>query len=330
MAEARNVSASVFRSGPTQIVPADEVAQIEIRLAVVVLNWNNAPDTIECLQSVRRHAPRVTTVVVDNASTDGGDRTIVESGLADAFLRNAANLGFAAGNNVGLHRALELGASIIMVLNNDTVITAGMFERLEATLGEESQRVVSPRIVYHEEPDVAWFAGGIFDHGWPRHLQPAELDADLPTVRPSEFLTGCCLMARREVWLNAGLFDEDYFLIFEDNDWSLRARQVGAALLVDDGAVVRHKVSRSFREGSAAMLGSYYFGRNGVIFLIRWQRPYAWHFLVCHVVLPLVRSIRSGGGRRSSVFALIGALTAFLGSRGPAGPRLTRLATLVS
>jgi GT2 family glycosyltransferase len=298
--------------------------------AVVILNWNSARDTIDCLRSLKVYAPYATTIVIDNASTDGSDIEIVGSGLASVFIRNETNVGFAAGNNVGLRRAIEMGAPSIMVLNNDTVVTPAMVDHLLKALSEGHGRAVSPRIVYDHKPETVWFAGGIFDEGWPRHLQPHELSGVARGLRGSAFLTGCCLLARREDWMRIGLFDEDFFLIFEDSDWSLRARKGGMLLLVCDDAILRHKVSGSFRQGPASMLGAYYFGRNGVLFHARWQRRYLPGFLTRHVLLPLLRSLRLRQNRRSSGFVLAGAVAAFLGSRGAASDSVTRLATWAS
>src|SRR5690349_1191981 len=88
-------------------------------VGIVVLNWNNADDTIACLKSLRNSTVSVTAIVVDNGSTDGSAEAIEASGLADVFLRTGANLGYAGGNNAGLRQALDAGHATVMVLNND-------------------------------------------------------------------------------------------------------------------------------------------------------------------------------------------------------------------
>ena len=87
-------------------------------VAAVVLNWNNATETIACLTSLRAADPDVRVVAVDNGSdADDADR-IETSGLADVVVRNGTNLGFTGGNNRGLQRALADGAAFVAVLNN--------------------------------------------------------------------------------------------------------------------------------------------------------------------------------------------------------------------
>ena len=312
-------------------MPSFELANPKhAEMSVVILAWNNASDTLACLESLKRDAPGSITIVVDNGSTDDTYQEIAASRLADVLIRNKANLGFAEGNNVGLRRALELTSPLIMILNNDTVVTPGMVERLAATALENAGCAVSPLIVYNDDPDVPWFAGGILDEGWPRHLRPDEL-RPMPTgLRDSQILSGCCIIAHRDIWTEVGLFDTDYFLIFEDSDWSLRARSHGVTLLVAYEAVLRHKVSRSFRSGAASMLGAYYYGRNGVLFHARWQRRYLPRFLADRIIRPLGRAALARRGRKSAAFALAGVCAAFLGSRGAAGPMVASVAQWVA
>ena len=90
-------------------------------IAVVVLNWNGAADTIECLRSLKDSATPIHTIVVDNGSTDASVQQITASGLADVVVENDSNLGYAEGNNVGLRLAINERFSIVAVMNNDAV-----------------------------------------------------------------------------------------------------------------------------------------------------------------------------------------------------------------
>src|SRR4051812_28779275 len=104
------------------------------QIAAVVLNWNNYQDSRDCLLSLQQATyPRLRVVLVDNGSSDGsGEQLAAEFPGAD-FMSNTTNLGFARGCNVGTRHALAHGADYVLLLNNDTVVTAGFLEPAVAT-----------------------------------------------------------------------------------------------------------------------------------------------------------------------------------------------------
>jgi len=295
------------------------------QVAVVVLNWNGADDTLACLESLRASTAPPHVIVVDNGSTDDSVTRIGASGLADDVVRTGANLGYAEGNNVGLRLALEHRFAVIAVLNNDTIVEPDALELLLEQLPASGHRAVSPEIRYFDRPGESWFAGGVVDRGWPRHLQPVELAGLEQSLRPSECLSGCCIVARRETWERVGFFDPGYFLIFEDSDWSMRAVRHGVALYVVTASTIRHRVSSSFGRGPASPLGGYYFVRNGLRFEARYFARYLPRFVVQWLVRPVPALLRSGRGRELA-FRWFGALAFAAGLRGRAPRVLERLA----
>ena len=233
----------------------------------VVLTWNGLADTRELLEGLAADREGLTVVVVDNGSADGTQEAIVLEFPWAHFLQTGANLGYAGGNNAGLTYALEQGAGVLGVLNNDTVVTGEALRALGAHVTQHPGDVVSPDIRYDPDVGESWFRGGRLDlrSAWPHHLT-GEAQARLPRDAPyvSEILTGCCLVATRQVWKVVGLFDERFFLIFEDSDWSRRAAR-HARLVVLPTVTIRHKVSRSFT-GEAGTLATYYYLRNALLF----------------------------------------------------------------
>jgi GT2 family glycosyltransferase len=294
--------------------------------ALVILNWNGADDTIECLTSLRQSSVPVHAIVVDNGSAEAEVERIRRSGLADSFIAMGTNLGYAEGNNVGLRFALKQAFPLIAVLNNDTVVDADSFSRLLEHLAVDEPRALSPVIRYFDDPSRAWFEGGVVDKGWPRHLQPDEIPAGQDALRPSECLSGCCIAARSETWERVGLFDPRYFLIFEDSDWSLRARRCGVKLYVATESVIRHKVSRSFESGPPSLLGNFYSVRNGLLFEARYARRYLPAFTLMWLVRPSVSALLRRQGGRAVFFRWLGALAFIARARGRAPTVLERLA----
>jgi GT2 family glycosyltransferase len=295
-------------------------------IAVVVLNWNGVSDTLQCLASLRQSVVPLHAIVVDNGSNGDDVEQICASGLADTIIEAGKNLGYAEGNNVGLRVGITQGFEVVGILNNDTEIDPDSFRVLADCLSENEHRALSPDIRYFDEPSRSWFAGGVIDSGWPRHLQPDEIldcDADL---QECDCLTGCCIVARRETWENVGLFDPGYFLIFEDSDWSLRARRYGVRLCLATQSVITHKVSRSFESGAPSLLGAFYFVRNGLTFEAKYARKYLPAFALRALIRPSASALLRRRSVRDIVFRWLGALAFVARVKGRAPAPIERLA----
>lgn len=309
---------------------------------VVVLSYRGREDTLRCVASVLAGS-RARVLVVDNGSHDGVLAEAAARWPQVATLQTGTNLGFAGGMNAGLRRALDDGAAVVTVLNNDTVVDAGALDRL-AHRAAGARAAISPEIRYLHDPDRVWFAGARLDphDGLPRHLDAREATARRGRTDAGDapyrvdLLAGCCVTAGRDVWESVGGFDERYFLDFEDSDWSVRARRAGVALEVDPGAIVRHAVSASF-VGAYSYLGLYYYARNALLFARtsgrhprRPRHAVQVARLLRHRLLPVpVRVARDSGprtGLRHGVVlaAALGANAARRYGRAPA--RLERLA----
>jgi GT2 family glycosyltransferase len=296
-------------------------------VAVVVLNWNGLDDTLACLESLRASGEPVHAIVVDNGSVGFDAQEIRASGLADLVLETGRNLGYAGGNNVGLRHALcsELRFEFIAVLNNDTIVAPDCFGALVHHLREHDKAplALAPTILFFDDPSTTWFAGGVIDEGWPRHVQPDAIRSRRNALEPSEWLTGCCIVARATTWRDVGLFDPRYYLIFEDCDWSLRARARGVALVVATRATIRHKVSRSLGSAPMSHLGSYYFVRNGLRFVSAYSPRHLPHFVLRQLLRPTLSDVVRLKLRPGLGFRWLGAQGA-LGRRDGAAPRLVQ------
>jgi GT2 family glycosyltransferase len=298
---------------------------------VIVLTWNGKDDTLELLADLSAAVgPDDRVLVVDNASDDGTLEAIHGAFPTVLTLQTGDNLGYAGGNNRGLHVALTEGPSHICVLNNDTRVEPGFLEPL-ISVASTLRAAVSPDIRYDDGRDGSWFRGGVIDtrSGCARHLFGAE---QVPDAEPftTEIITGCCIVASAEVWREVGGFDESLYLTFEDSDWSCRARAVGVSLMVVPASIIVHKVSRSFT-GVAAPLGTYYFTRNGFRFAGKWiGRRGQLAFLKSWVVLPVLRGIkRRSLGPGDVIMRLVGAAAGVTGRGGSAGAVPRHLAARV-
>lgn len=213
----------------------------------VVLNWNQPQHTIECVRSLLGQQPRAPRLlVVDNGSTDNSVEVIRHAFPEVELIAGERNLGFAGGVNVGIRRALAEGAQYVLLVNNDAIADPSMLDELLACAQADGAGVLAPAIYYVEPPDRLWFAGGrvnplLLESLGPRgRIEPLP---DAPTER--DFLAGCALLVRREVFEAAGLFDERFFMYYEDLDFCLRVRRSGYRLLVVPRARLWHKVAQS-------------------------------------------------------------------------------------
>jgi hypothetical protein len=246
----------------------------------IVLNWNGREETLHCLTSLRMQTEPPTIVVVDNGSTDGTPDAVRAAFPETTVIETGANLGYAAGNNVGMRHALASGAEYVFVLNNDVTTEADCVERLvEACAHQADIAAVAPKSLGAAPANRIHFAGGsISGRGETHHIGLGRPDGpafDAPC--DTEWLTGCAVLFPRSALETIGLFDERFFLLFEDADWSLRARRAGLRLRYCPTARVRHIGSVAFG-GKASSSYQYYLSRNHLLWLekhcpapLRWR-----------------------------------------------------------
>ena len=234
-------------------------------VAAVVLSWNRRDDTLACLRSLAGE-PGLSTIVVDNASTDGSAEAVRSEVPGVELIVNDSNLGFSAGNNVGIRRALELGADWVLVLNNDVEVEEGFLAPL---LDEAARRpdlaALSPKILFADPGDVIWFAGASYDprrgyNGRQRGYGERD-DGRFDDVSETDRVCGAAMLVPRAVLERDGLFDEQLFAYYEDTDWSLRAH---GPLIVVPASRVHHKVSAS-SGGESSPTTLYYGTRNALV-----------------------------------------------------------------
>lgn len=291
---------------------------------VVVLSYKGEQDTIDCVSSLVASAAPVEILVVDNGSEDGLLARVHDLWPHVHTLDTGSNLGFSGGMNFGLRWALSRRARTVTVLNNDTLVPPGALEKLvERAL---QGYIVSPEVRYADRPEEIWFAGGTVESTstLPRHLREGEFGPlDHREIAFTPILAGCCITAKAEVWTTAGLFDERFFLMFEDSEWSLRAARRGSRLIVDRSVIIMHKVSASFK-GSFDYLGLYFYTRNGLLFGSQydpWNVRARLRFLRHHAATPPIASMRRGEFRRAArygVMIMLGLVDRITGSYGPA------------
>ncbi len=263
------------------------------KVAVVILNYQGTKDTLECIQSLKNTLLSDITVqiiLVDNASSTKVKEYlqlhIIQKFKDTIFIQNDKNMGFAEGNNIGIHKALELNSDYITILNNDTTVDKYFFIHILSTFKQkESIGITVPKIYftsgyeYHkdryaksERGHILWYAGGVID--WNNiagiHRGVDEVDnGQYDSVEKTEFATGCCMMVRSEIFKHVGFFDSRYFLYYEDTDLSVKLRKKGYSIVYNPTAIIWHKNAGS-AGGSGSSLQDYYITRNRLLFGLKY------------------------------------------------------------
>ena len=240
-------------------------------VTVIILNWNGKADTLSCLSSLKEQTVPLDLIVVDNGSDDGSEATIRQAHPDITLLQTGRNLGYTGGNNVGIRHALARGATHIFVVNNDVVFAPQcVAELLADCMAHPNAAAAVPKCLFESEPDTIYFAGGrILRRGPAVHVglgQPDGPEFDQPGN--TDWITGCALFATRQAFERIGPFDDRFFLLFEDVDWSLRAREAGMPLRYVPTARLWHGGSKTFG-GKRGTVYQYYFTRNGLLSLER-------------------------------------------------------------
>jgi len=231
-------------------------------VSAVVVSFNAREELLACLRSLEAQRERLLEVfVVDNASADGSAAAARQAFPAARVLENPANLGFARANNLALR---EAKGRYVLVLNSDAELGEGALAALARYLDEHpGVGVVGPRT---RDPDGGvqvsfgppltplneWRQGRLV-RGVKRGLGWARREAERLASAEHEpgWVSGSCLLARKDALAAVGYFDEAFFLYEEDADLCLRLRQAGWRVAFTPAAEVVHRLGSSMARAKA-------------------------------------------------------------------------------
>ena len=242
---------------------------MEPRITILLLNWNGYADTFDCINSILKiNYKNYEILLVDNGSDYKEYEKITSLNSKATLIRSEKNLGFSGGNNLGIELALNSGADYILLLNNDTVVEPNFLEPLLEVFKKETEvGIVAPQINYFNEPQKIWSSGGniskIRGSGF-AYSDKIEDNVDQEN-KSVTFVSGCCMLIKKEVFEKIGFFDDNFFLYVEDADLCYRTTHSGYKIIVTHHSRIFHKVSNSTKE-NLALLPLYYVTRNRLYF----------------------------------------------------------------
>ena len=281
---------------PQRPTPVDPMAAASFpTLSIIIVSHNARQHLTRCLESIYLAPPATLReiVLVDNASTDGTVSCVRERWPEVQVIDAGSNVGFGAANNLGIRHST---GELLLLLNGDTVVPAGAIDRLVVDLrAHDEVAVAGPRIVDGEgRPELSFgsMVGPLSELrqtslARTRGLAIVERHVDRLTRTPRrvDWVSGACLLVRRTDAEAAGLFDERYFLYFEDVDFCAAIRKLGRQVRFSPGAEIVHARGASGR--TAPEVAAQAYRRSQLAFYAK-HHP-AW--------LPLVRAFLAVTGR---------------------------------
>ena len=230
-------------------------------LSIVIVNWNTCDLLQDCLETVYLDQGNLDleVFVVDNASTDGSTLMVQERFPQVRLIVNQENVGFARANN----QAFPLcQAPYVLLLNSDTRIREGAFFHMLQFMQKHTEAgAIGPKVVhpkmrlrvlscgYQPTPRTLFnhyfFLSTLFPHWSFFHGLNLIMGIHDDHERPVEWISGSCLLVRRNVIKQVGGLNERWFMYAEDMEWCDRIKKAGWELYHVPGAVIEHYMGAS-------------------------------------------------------------------------------------
>jgi len=206
------------------------------KASIIIVTYNSKRYLKSCIGSIMKQDYPLEIIVVDNHSTDGTVEFVKENFPSVKIIEAGENLGYGAGNNLGVKHA---DGEYIVILNPDTVVEKDWLKELIRPLKDGKVVTTSKIIIYGDSVinacgHINHFTGLTFARG---------LGEDPTTYQKPEHVSGfsgCCFALRRQDFINLGGFDENFFTYNEDSDLSWRMHLKGFSILFVPTSIVRH------------------------------------------------------------------------------------------
>lgn len=251
---------------------------------IVILNYKYYDVTSECIRTVEKiFYPNYRVVIVDNGSGNRSEEILRKKYPHHIFIQTGSNSGYAAGNNVGIKKALNDKADYILILNNDTRVAADFLDKLVAYADSNKDvGILSPKIVTESgeldpncarrRPEFSYFLWriGIGNLLFPnnKYLRTHYYldEYDFKVVKKVDIVSGACMLIRQEVLREIGLLDENTFLYYEELILHEKIRKTNYSTVLVPHSKIIHKKHQSTRGSYGNQQESYnslnYYLRN--------------------------------------------------------------------
>jgi len=240
-------------------------------VSIVTLNWNTSEVTCEFLISIKQHNtyPNIEVIIVDNNSQEDPTDLFKSVYPTAKIIRNQSNLGFSGGNNIGIKAA---SGEFLFIVNNDTEFTPHLIESLVEVFNKHDDAgIACPKFHYYFNKGTIEYAGykpvNIFT-GRNGMIGSGEQDkGQYDVMNKTNYAHGGAMMVSKNAIKKVGLLPEQFFLYYEELDWSVRFKKNGYSIYFQPKGLIYHK--ESMTTGKSSPLKTFYLTRNRILFMRR-------------------------------------------------------------
>lgn len=294
---------------------------MEKRVYIVLLNYNSANHTKECVESILNcNYSNVCIIIVDNKSSDNSkeflsgalsslDRRfkIIDENEKNNYLNDndialmisSENNGFASGNNKALKYICEMNVDgFVWVLNNDTVIDKNSIKELVNSTTNKKCFTGSTLIDYKNKKTIQTFGGFKLLNiiGTPRKIYKNIDVNELKLVNKNvelDMLSGASIFMNIETLKEVGLMPEEYFMYWEDADWCMIAKSKGISMEVCSDSLVYHKEGGSIGLRSKRQMTLDF--KNTLMFYRKYNCKYIKYIIIFKILINVISTIKNKG-----------------------------------
>jgi GT2 family glycosyltransferase len=240
-------------------------------VSIITINYNSIPVTCEFLRAIIEYNTygNIEVIVVDNASKEDPTAVLQSVYPEVRVIVNQRNLGFSGGNNVGIRAAK---GEYMFIVNNDTEFTPGLIEGLlDVFATYPDAGMASPKFHYFFHKGVIEYAGyhavNILTGRNGMVGQKENDRGQYDTIKKTNYAHGGAMMVPRRVIEEVGMMPDEFFLYYEELDWSVRIRKHGYKIYYQPASLIYHK--ESMTTGKSSPLKTFYLTRNRILFMRR-------------------------------------------------------------
>lgn len=254
------------------------------QIAIVIVNYNSLANVkllIEQLFRYKKSNYEYTIFVVNNEKTKLYTSQFLKNDKIISIINNYKNLGYSKAINRGIRLALSHNFRYILLINPDVRMNSDFVSPLIHLIKQHKNAGICAPILTNKNKlvtldlEYSKLTGRVF-----HKFQNFEYKISPKAVN---IVSGCCMLVKSEVFHKIGLFDERFFLYYEDCDFCLRVRKAGYQIFIQPKAQIYHLISQSI--GSDSWNKIYHIQRSSFLFDMKHINPLFWPICIGYLVL---------------------------------------------